>query len=846
MTKTASGCSARLDRARTASFEVTVNNTSGSPAFLQGFIDLDGDGTFAGAGEHFLVDRPVSSGTVGSRLIVDVDVPATAPVGQTYVRFRLSQESGLGFGGFTETGEVEDHAFPILTAANVANNDVFSVSRNTQANQLDVLANDFQTVENQLTIVRRDLTTTSGSVVIASDGKSVFYTPPNGFIGRDVFGYTVRDEIGRESSAVVVVNVTFQSAIPIAVDDSFDIPQGSVNRALNVLDNDVPSTSGGLSITSVTPGNAGGTISIIGGGQSLRYTPLPGFNGTEQFTYSVQDASGVTSTAIVTLNLLPGSRNDDVVAFSFGVFDVINDQPDDERPSWRDLQRARLWMTCERSILETPRAFPLPSWTFCTPTSLSPRLIRTTTPRSRSTSVLDLLFTGAGTFQQGSSLVPGLLDDIGGVQPIGDQLTHTGPVELFTVTLQAVSPGVAIFAADPADNVVSETTIIGQDEALAVNQLRLGRTELLIVPASSNFTSAIDDSFPDGLDSDGNLITGFSASPNRLDVLANDNLGPTGVIREFGLITAPSFGNVEINDAGTPGDFNDDFLDYRADVNASGFDRFTYVIVTADGIRSTAEVTMAIGNAGADDLVGIDFAVVNSSGTPINPNTGIRVGDRFGIQVILDDLRAPIDATFVFAGFLDVLYDAKILLPSNQIVGDRFNFDVVFGPNFNANTGVGTAARSGIIDEFGTQYQQSAVPTSNPNNIDPVLMATLFFTAQASGTTNVVGAPADNSPFQDTLLFLEDDPVPVDRIRYDSLSITVIGLGGEGEFPRQNTILPPDVNNDGFVTSIDALQVINELSRTQSAAINAEGESVIASRLFTDVNGDKRTTRSTP
>ena len=59
----------------------------------------------------------------------------------------------------------------------------------------------------------------------------------------------------------------------------------------------------------------------------LSYTPAPGFAGTEQFIYSVQDTRGSISNATVTVNSLPGARNDDLVDFSIGIFDVVNDQP---------------------------------------------------------------------------------------------------------------------------------------------------------------------------------------------------------------------------------------------------------------------------------------------------------------------------------------------------------------------------------------------------------------------------------------------------------------------------------------------------------------------------------------
>jgi ABC-type glycerol-3-phosphate transport system substrate-binding protein len=69
------------------------------------------------------------------------------------------------------------------------------------------------------------------------------------------------------------------------------------------------------------------TTSLAGGNQSVRYTPRPGFAGTEELTYTISDAGGNISSATATVNLLPGSRADDVVAFNIGFFDVINNQP---------------------------------------------------------------------------------------------------------------------------------------------------------------------------------------------------------------------------------------------------------------------------------------------------------------------------------------------------------------------------------------------------------------------------------------------------------------------------------------------------------------------------------------
>ncbi|MCG8651822.1 MAG: dockerin type I domain-containing protein, partial [Pirellulales bacterium] len=114
--------------------------------------------------------------------------------------------------------------------------------------------------------------------------------------------------------------------------------------------------------------------------------------------------------------------------------------------------------------------------------------------------------------------------------------------------------------------------------------------------------------------------------------------------------------------------------------------------------------------------------------------------------------------------------------------------------------------------------------------------------AVAPGQATITGGPADASPFQDTLLFNEDDPVNVAQIRYDSLTFTVNPSGTGLSGPLQNPTLAQDVNNDGLATPIDALIVINQLNREQSAL---EGESVSQSQLpqhFYDVTGDGSTT----
>ncbi len=73
-----------------------------------------------------------------------------------------------------------------------------------------------------------------------------------------------------------------------------------------VLRNDGAGSTGIIEISGVTqPTN--GTVTIVDSTTTnsdyLLYTPNIGFTGTEQFTYTIQDDRGFTSTARVTLQV---------------------------------------------------------------------------------------------------------------------------------------------------------------------------------------------------------------------------------------------------------------------------------------------------------------------------------------------------------------------------------------------------------------------------------------------------------------------------------------------------------------------------------------------------------------
>jgi uncharacterized secreted protein with C-terminal beta-propeller domain len=115
--------------------------------------------------------------------------------------------------------------------------------------------------------------------VIAADGKSVSYTAPPNYAGRDSFVYTVDGQF----TATVFVNV-----IRYVRDDSFAVLVDSEPKELKVLLNDaLTEFSGTKLISDVSATSAGGSVEIADDGRSVLYTPAAEFNGVDTFTYTV-------------------------------------------------------------------------------------------------------------------------------------------------------------------------------------------------------------------------------------------------------------------------------------------------------------------------------------------------------------------------------------------------------------------------------------------------------------------------------------------------------------------------------------------------------------------------------
>jgi|GEM_PF-2859577 len=96
-----------------ASVQLVVTAQNPGPAFVNAWVDFNGDFDWADPGEQVLVDAPVVNGTN----IVSIAVPPGARPGNTYARFRLTRDRGIGFTGAATSGEIEDYLVTVVQPA---------------------------------------------------------------------------------------------------------------------------------------------------------------------------------------------------------------------------------------------------------------------------------------------------------------------------------------------------------------------------------------------------------------------------------------------------------------------------------------------------------------------------------------------------------------------------------------------------------------------------------------------------------------------------------------------------------------------------------------------------------
>jgi hypothetical protein len=206
----------------------------------------------------------------------------------------------------------------------------------------------------------------------------------------------------------------------------------------------------------------------------------------------------------------------------------------------------------------------------------------------------------------------------------------------------------------------------------------------------------------------------------------------------------------------------------------------------------------------------------------------VAIGSEFELRAFVQDVRAsdgdanPRDDRGVFAGYFDLLYNSdlvSVLSDANNPLGFEIDFADAYENGISGDT-----ETPNLIDEAGA-FQTGSRPLGPAEQ----LLFTIRLRANAAGTVNFQADPADIPPLHDSLLFQPTEPVTLSQIDFGGVSITEVGASPEGE-GLTNPANALDVNNDGFVSPIDPLIVVNYLNRG-----DLEAESTT---MYVDVTGD--------
>ena len=223
----------------------------------------------------------------------------------------FTTEVGVSFSTVTTDGRASSPSTVtlIVIAANdapVAVNDVGFFTDEDAALEINVLANDSD-VDGDLLSVAAFSTPIRGSVSTLANG-NILYTPNPNASGGEIFTYTVIDNQGGSATATVALEILAVADAPVAGDDGPVPLAEDTTRTITLallLANDIDLDGDPLELIAVgTPLH--GIASLVGApATQILYTPDADYFGQDSVTYTITDPSGLTSTATVSLSVLP-------------------------------------------------------------------------------------------------------------------------------------------------------------------------------------------------------------------------------------------------------------------------------------------------------------------------------------------------------------------------------------------------------------------------------------------------------------------------------------------------------------------------------------------------------------
>jgi large repetitive protein len=173
---------------------------------------------------------------------------------------------------------------------------------------IEVLLNDLGLEDAPITVAIV-MPPATGQAIVNGDS-TVTYTPNADLNGSDAFVYSITDADGDTSTATVSVTVGAVNDPPVAIADMASTAfETAVD--IDVLANDSDPDGDALSVTSAS-GADNGTVSVNADG-TVHYVPNAGFQGMDDFVYTIADPNGGTAgaTVVVAVGVPPAGGDAD-------------------------------------------------------------------------------------------------------------------------------------------------------------------------------------------------------------------------------------------------------------------------------------------------------------------------------------------------------------------------------------------------------------------------------------------------------------------------------------------------------------------------------------------------------
>ena len=133
-----------------------------------------------------------------------------------------------------------------------------------------------------------------------------------------VFAFTVSDGRGNAIPRTATVMITGANDLPTAVDDTAQTDEDTpiaIDVAVNDTDPDANDT---LTVNLGTLAPSNGSV-VLGPGNTIIYSPNPDFNGTDSFSYFVDDGTGNSNEAFVSVTIDPVNDNPVTAPLNFAI-----------------------------------------------------------------------------------------------------------------------------------------------------------------------------------------------------------------------------------------------------------------------------------------------------------------------------------------------------------------------------------------------------------------------------------------------------------------------------------------------------------------------------------------------